>query len=108
MRRNQIIAIGFCLALFIAIYFFGKTRKPKDDNAGPTETLQGHAQPQQQTEKLNIEEYISDINSKIVDKTEKEKVENLMLSKSYKELLTEYQKLDKPLAIAYYSKKLAE
>src|SRR5690242_20766577 len=47
-------------------------------------------------------------NSKIEDKTTRTKVQQLQQTKSYKELIGEYQKLDKPLAMAYYTVKLAE
>ena len=109
MKRNQLIAIGFCAVLLIGLYFFGKTNKPKD--ASETPVAPGGHLPQQQeqpAETLDISAYIADVNSKITDKATKESVEKLTASKSYRELIKQYQKLDKPLAIAWYSVKLAE
>jgi tetratricopeptide (TPR) repeat protein len=105
MTRNQIIAIGFCLVLLIGIYFFGKTTKPKDNTAIPP-MAQGHALPQ--AEALNIEDYIADVNTKVTDEKTKGKLETLAKLKSYAALVGEYQKLDKPLAVAYYTVKQAE
>lgn len=65
-------------------------------------------QEQHAHESLDIEQYIKETNSKIADKATKEIVEKLLEAQSYKELIGEYQKMDKPLAIAYYSIKLAE
>ena len=106
MNRNQIIVIASCAVLGIGIYLFASTKKPKDEKVADS----GHTTmpEQQQAEALNIEEYIADVSSRIEDKTVREKIESLTASESYKELLTEYQKLDKPLAVAYYTIKLAE
>jgi tetratricopeptide (TPR) repeat protein len=108
MKRNQIIAISACVALLIVIYFFGNRVKPKDENAaGPMS--QGHAQPQaQQAEALNIEEYIALVNEQITDKATQKRILDLTEAHGYKALIGEYQKLDKPLAIAYYTVKVAE
>ncbi len=91
------------------IYLFADTKKPKTEKTaegGGHNTMQPQEQPT--PEALNIEEYIFDVNSKIADKKTKERVAKLQEAKSYKELVGEYQKLDKPLAVAYYSVKLAE
>lgn len=110
MKRNQIIVISACALLLIVIYFFGNTIKPKDQNATPPMAGgNGHAQPQQQqAEALNIEEYISSVNAAIKDQKLREKIEMLNNQKMYKPLIGEYQKLDKPLAVAYYTVKVAE
>ena len=108
MNRNQIIIIASCAALCIGIYLFVDTKKPTEEK--PMES--GHTtMPQQQEaapEVLNIEQYIAETNAAIADKTTKEKVEKLLQAKNYKDLIAEYQKLDKPLAIAFYTVKLAE
>ncbi len=108
MSRNQIIIVASCAVLCLGIYLFADTKKPKPEKTaeGAPNTTQpegGHAH-----EALDIEVYLADVNGKIADKATKEKVEKLLAAGSYKELIAEYQKLDKPLAIAYYSIKLAE
>jgi tetratricopeptide (TPR) repeat protein len=106
MKRNQLIVIAACVALFIAIYFFGVTKKPIDDTAG--HTGQGHAQPQQAaTEVLDIEAYISGIKA-AADKTTQQTIEQAEKTQSYNALVAAYKKLDKPLAVAYYAVKQAE
>lgn len=107
MSRNQIIVVSACAVLCLGIYLFADTKKPKTEkvaNGGHNTMPQQVSQP----EALNIEAYIADVNAKIADKAILEKVEKLTASKSYKELIAEYQKLDKPLAVAHYSVKLAE
>ncbi len=108
MSRNQIIVVSFCALLGLGIYLFADTKKPKK----PAETAQdgGHAMPQQQQqpEALDIEAYITEVNTKIADAAVKEKVTRLTEAGQYKELIAEYQKLDKPIAIAFYTVKLAE
>lgn len=106
MSRNQIIVVSFCALLGLGIYLFADTKKPKKQ----TETAQdgGHAMPQQKPETLDIEAYINEVNTKITDAAVKEKINKLAAAGQYKELISEYQKLDKPLAIAFYTVKLAE
>lgn len=106
MNRNQIIVVAGCAVLGIGIYLFASTKKPKDEKVADS----GHTtMPQQQPEEsLNIAEYIADVNSRIEDKAVREKIESLTASKNYKDLLSEYVKLDKPLAVAYYTVQLAE
>lgn len=108
MSRNQIIIVSACAVLCLGIYLFADTKKPKAEKTA--DAGQPTMQPQEQHahESLDIEQYIKETNSKIADKATKEKVEKLLEAQSYKELIGEYQKLDKPLAIAYYSIKLAE
>ena len=110
MTRNQIIVVSACAVLCLGIYLFADTKKPKDEKTaeGGHNTMQGQGQEKPQPEALNIEAYITDVNAKIADKATQAKVEKLLASKSYKEVIAEYQKLDKPLAIAYYSVKVAE
>src|SRR4051812_42859365 len=108
MSRNQIIVVSLCAGLCVGIYLFVGTKKPKTEKTAEGGHNTQQPQTQQAPEALNIEQYIFDVNSKIADKATKEKVAKLLESKSYKELIAEYQKLDKPLAIAYYSVKLAE
>jgi len=107
MKRTQIIVVAFCFVLLIGLYFFGKTTKPKADNAMPpvAQAPGGHAQPA--VEALDIEAYIKEVNGKVSDPAEKNKIENFTKAQSYKELAKEYQKLDKPLAVAYYIVKSA-
>jgi len=101
MRRNQLIVISACAALLIAIYFFGNTKKPKEEGAT---AMGGHAQPQQQAaqpEALDIEAYIAEIKSKAPAATQQtlnaaEKVGE------YPVMIDTYKKMDKPLAVAYY------
>ncbi|MES2621455.1 MAG: tetratricopeptide repeat protein [Bacteroidota bacterium] len=106
MNRNQIIVIAVCAVLGIGIYLFADTKKPKDEKTADS----GHTTmpEKQQAEPFAIEEYIADINSRIEDKALREKIESLAASKNYKDLLSEYVKLDKPLAVAYYTIQLAE
>ncbi len=106
MKRNQIIAISACLLLLVVTYFFGNTVKPKDENAPVAG--QGHAQQQAAPEALNIEDYITTVTSQIADEKTKGRIEMLQRQKLYKPLIGEYQKLDKPLAVAYYTVKVAE
>jgi predicted Zn-dependent protease len=107
MTRNQILVIAGCGILCASVYLFADTKKHK---TAPTTDAGGHnaMQQQQAQESLNIEQYIKEVNSKVSDNTTKEKIEKLSSSYSYKELLAEYQKLDKPLAVAYYTVKLAQ
>ena len=101
MRRNQLIVISACTALLIAIYFFGSTKKPKDDGAAP---MGGHAQPQQQAaqpEALDIESYIAEIKSKAPAATQ-QTLDAAEKAQQYPELIDTYKKMDKPLAVAYY------
>lgn len=107
MSRNQIILIALCAVLGAGIYLFSDTKKPKDKEAVPAgpEAMQQQAPTQ---EVLNIEEYIADVSGKISDKATSDKIQALLAAGKYKELIQEYQKLDKPLAIAYYAVKLAE
>jgi len=104
MNRNQLIALASCTALLIGLYFFGRTTKPKTDNQTVSEQKDEHSHP----EALNIEEYLAQVNSAIADPDVKEKIKKFIASKSYGSLLQEYQKLDKPLAVAHYYVKLAE
>ncbi len=108
MSRNQIIVIASCVVLCLGIYLFADTKKPKTEKTaeGGHNTMQPQGQPV--PEALNIDQYIAEVNAKVTDKPTKERMAKLLESKSYKELITEYQKLDKPLAVAYYSVKMAE
>lgn len=116
MNRNQIIVITACVAACIGIYLFTATTKP---NAAAPEAAQhsegdGHDHSadegphQGATEKLDMEVYLADINSRIEDKATRGKIESLEKSADYKGLMDEYQKLVKPLAIAHYAIKLAD
>jgi len=104
MSRGQIIAVSACFVLLVVIYLFGNTIKPKDSN--PAVVINGHAQ--QAPEKLDIESYIADVNAKIDNKPAQERVLALTAQNNFKDLVVEYQKLDKPLAVAYFSVKAAE
>lgn len=106
MNRNQIIVIAASAVLGIGIYLFADTRKPKEEKAADSGHTTMAEQPQEEV--LNIEEYIADINSRIEDKATREKIESLTDAKNYKDLLSEYVKLDKPLAVAYYTVRLAD
>ena len=109
MRRNQIIAVSACLALLIAIYFFGSTRKPKQEGATPPVMGQGHAQPQQagQPEALDVAAYIAEVKSK-ADAATRQAIDVAEKAQSYDLLVQTYKKTDKPLAVAYYAVKQAE
>ncbi len=110
MTRNQGIVIGACVVLCLGIYLFTDTRKPA--KATPAEAQMpagdGHQHDQPQAEALDIEAYINEVNAKIADKAMADKVKNLTETGQYKELIAEYQKLDKPIAIAHFAVKLAE
>ncbi len=108
MSRNQIIIVSACAVLCLGIYLFADTKKPKVEKAADGGQPAMPQQEQHAHESLDIEQYIKETNSKIADKATKEIVEKLLEAQSYKELIGEYQKMDKPLAIAYYSIKLAE
>ena len=108
MKRNQLLLISACAVLCLGIYLFASTKKPKEEKPADSGHTTMPQQQQEAPETLNIEQYIAETNAKIADKATKEKVETLTASKSYKDLIAVYQKLDKPLAIAYYSIKLAE
>jgi predicted Zn-dependent protease len=106
MSRNQIIAVGFCAVLGIGIYLFATTKKPKGaDDAAP---MAQAARDKPKAQELDIEAYVADVNAKITDETTRQKVADLLKNEQYDSLLVEYSKLDKPLAIAYYSVKMAQ
>src|SRR5689334_15587842 len=99
MNRNQIITVVSCVALGLGIYLFVSIKKPKDaETAKPAAPMQ---QQGQTAESLDIENYIAGVNADIKDRALQQKIQQLTNSKSYNELITEYQKLDKPLAVAY-------
>ncbi len=110
MTRNQGIVIGACVVLCLGIYLFTDTKKPVKEKPAEAQMPMGggdghqHEQPQA----LDIQAYITEVNSKIADKATADKVKSLTETGQYKELIAEYQKLDKPLAIAYFATKLAE
>lgn len=104
MSRNQIFAICACAALCVGIYLFASTKKPKTENA-VAEMADGHQQPQADT--LDIEGYISQITAQLPDSL-KNNVQRLVRQNDYLGLAQTWQKRDKPLAVAYYSVKLAE
>lgn len=116
MNRNQIIVITACIAACIGIYLFAATTKP---TTAAAETAQhseddGHDHSadegphQGATDKLDMEVYLADINSRIEDKATREKIEQLEKNADYNGLIEEYRKLVKPLAIAHYSVQLAD
>jgi len=106
MSRNQIIAVGFCALLGIGIYMFATTKKPKGtDDAAP---MAQAARDKPKAEELDAEAYIADVNAKITDETTRQRIADLLKNEQYEALLSEYSKLDKPLAVAYYSVKMAE
>ena len=108
MRRNQIIVVSACLAVLIAIYFFGNTKKPTDASAAPMG--QGHAQPQQQSapvESLDIEAYLAEVKGKSAPSV-KQGIDAAEKAADYKGLVDIYKKADKPIAVAYYIVKDAE
>ena len=108
MRRNQIIVVSACLAVLIAIYFFGNTKKPTDASAGPMG--QGHAQPQQQAaiaETLDMNAYLAEVKAKSAPAI-KQSIDAAEKTSDYKGLIEIYKKADKPLAVAYYLVKEAE
>jgi tetratricopeptide (TPR) repeat protein len=104
MTRGQIITLSACFVLLVVIYLFGNTIKPKDVNAPMA--ANGHAQPA--PEKLDIEAYIADVNAKIEDKTTREQILSLTAQNNFRALVVAYQKLDKPLAVAWFSVKSAQ
>lgn len=108
MNKNQIIVTSVCIVIGVGIYLFADTKKSANDPAAMSGQPAIQQPDKQAIEALDIEQYVAEVNAKITDNNLREKLKNLSDSKSYKELIDEYQKLDKPLAIAYYSVKLAE
>ncbi|HLP50457.1 MAG TPA: tetratricopeptide repeat protein [Chitinophagales bacterium] len=109
MTRDQGIIIGACAVLCIGIYLFADTKKPAKEKPADVAAAQGDGhQHEAEAEVLDIETYINEVNTQITDKAVAEKVKALTQTGDYKALLQEYQKIDKPLAIAYFSVKLAE
>lgn len=114
MNRNQIIVIAACVAACIGIFLFANTTKPTaETTAAATEQHSegdGHNHGAEQGEPLalNIQGYISDLNSRIEDKATREKIEELEKNSDYNGLIEEYRKLVKPLAISHYAMKLAD
>jgi|ERR1043165_2198724 tetratricopeptide (TPR) repeat protein len=108
MSRNQIIIVSACAVLCLGIYLFADTKKPRTEKTAEGGHNTGMPQEQPAPEALNIEQYITETNGKIADAATKDKVAKLQQSQQYKELISEYQKLDKPLAVAWYAVKLAE
>lgn len=108
MNRNQLIVIAACVTLGLGIYLFADTKKPKDEKVADSGHTTMPQQQEQKPESLNIEEYITDVNSKITDQATKDKIAQLQQAKSYKELIAEYKMADKPIAMAYYAVKMAE
>jgi tetratricopeptide (TPR) repeat protein len=106
MNRNQIIVVSVIAVMGIGVYLFADTKKPKDAKTADSGHTTMPAKPQQ--ESLDIEKYIAELNSKVTDKAQRESMEKSLAAGSYKELIAQYQKLDKPLAVAYYSVKEAE
>ena len=106
MNTKQIIAVSACVTLLVVIYLFGKTKKPADNTNAPPMT-QGHAQPQQETPVLDIQEYLSQINAQ-ADPDIKHKIQDAETAHAYATLIDIYKKIDKPLAVAYYSVKQAD
>jgi tetratricopeptide (TPR) repeat protein len=106
MKRNQIIVVAAIAVMCIGVYLFADIKKPKEAKVADS-TLHNTSETAKEGT-LNIEEYLADINSRIEDKAVRTKIEGYIEAQNYKELLTEYQKLDKPLAVAWYSLKLAE
>src|SRR5687768_5549528 len=106
MKRNQISVIASVVIACIGVYLFAETKKPQEAKVADS-TL--HNTPETAKEEtLHIEEYIADINSRIEDKAVREKIETSLEAKNYKDAIDEYRKLDKPLAVAWYSVKVAE
>lgn len=108
MSRNQIIAVSACVALLIAIYFFGNYKKPVTEGpAGPMGN--GHAQPQKQAQPdaLDIEAYIAGVKGSAEPRTQK-LIDSAEKTQQYNVLIEGYKKMDKPLAVAYYVVKEAE
>lgn len=104
MSRNQVIILVFCVVLCLGIYVFAPMKKP---GAATTEqTTAGETAPPAQ--ELNIEEYIAEISAMVEDKPTRERIEQLTADKAYEQLVNEYIKLDKPLAVAHYAIKNAE
>ena len=104
MSRNQIITLGSCTALFLGLYLFASTKKPKEKvNTETTEQALHDHSAEQPTEKLDIAAYLIEINAKINDKATVQKIAEYEQAKNYKALMAEYQKLDKPLALAHYA-----
>lgn len=113
MNRNQIIVITACAAIGLGVYLFAGTTKPAAAIPEATEQHSegdGHNHGAEQGEPLalNIQGYISDLNSRIEDKATREKIEQLEKNSDYNGLIDEYRKLVKPLAISHYAMKLAD
>lgn len=114
MTRNQIIAVSFCALLGIGIYVFTSQQKPSahdhDHDHDHDHAMEDGQKlpPAVPKEILDITAYLSEINAKITDKKVADKIAQLNEANDFKALVDEYVKLDKPLAVAHYSLKLAE
>lgn len=104
MTRNQIIVFGFCAVFGLSVYLFASTKKPHAE----TDTHAEHPETAPVAEGLDIEEYVAETAATIADDAVRQKVEELTAKQDYKALISEYIKLDKPLAVLYYSVKIAE
>lgn len=99
MKRNQILVVSALAVLCIGIYLFGYKHKPAPAATPPIATTQ---------QELNIEAYIDTVNQGIADKAIAAKVAAFTAAGQYDSLINTYIKLDKPLAVAFYSVKRAE
>jgi tetratricopeptide (TPR) repeat protein len=113
MTRNQIIAVSFCALLGIGIYVFTNHQKPSaNDHShdGHDHAMEDgqHLPPAVPQEILDIKSYLTDVDAKIADPKTLEKIAQLKGANDFKGLVDEYVRLDKPLAVAHYSLKLAE
>lgn len=110
MTRNQIIAISFCALLGIGLYVFTNHQKPSaHDHAHDHSSENGQKLPPAVPQEiLDITGYLSEVDTKITDPKTTEKITQLKKANDFKGLIDEYVKLDKPLAVAHYSLKLAE
>ncbi len=106
MTRNQVLLIAFCAVLGIGIYLFADTKKPKEKLAEAEHEHTPGEQPAAET--LDINAYITETNAGITSAATKKKVEEFTATGNYKELMVQYQQLDKPLAVAHFAVKLAE
>jgi len=107
MRRNQLIVITACLALLIAIYFFGNTKKPADVAAPSMGSSHNQTQQQPLAETLDIDMYLTEVKSK-ADAPTRQSIESAEKAHQYDALIAAYKKIDKPLAVAYYVVKQAD
>ncbi|MCS6935503.1 MAG: tetratricopeptide repeat protein [Chitinophagales bacterium] len=103
MSRQQWLLVIGCVVFGLSVYLFAPVKK-KSSGAGTTPQTASAVEG----DSLRIEEYIAEINSKITNDTLRNHIADWTRAGNYKSLVAAYITLDKPLAVLYYSVRLAE